>query len=351
MARGEDAAALLAQAPLPAPEEYADDLRCVESENDAFTVANASEACFRVLWSNPPTGPPPRRQRVAAMRERMSLLGVNGHVERANAWTHIVGGIGFFAFGVARAVALGARSVADRTSTAAAFCFAVTFGVSVSYHTLGSVRKLSPLLRTLDHASIAISLGVASVADAAVATASFRDAPWTTVADPCFVTGFFVLIFLVRRCVVPADETETGFGDCRLGLFRVQHSDTTWGALRSCGYLALTFVFVMIAPVAVRSLEAGALLVALNAVSLALLISGIFLDNVLLIPDRAYEFAARRRGPGGRASVVRRPPVPCHSKSCGCVITSHAAWHVVSLVACALITAGRENAIQRGHAT
>ena len=59
---------------------------CALAEDDAnqYVVHDLHEAFYRVLFSNPPKTEADRESR------KDSILGYNGHVERGNAWSHIV---------------------------------------------------------------------------------------------------------------------------------------------------------------------------------------------------------------------------------------------------------------------
>jgi hypothetical protein len=72
-----------------------------------------------------------------------------------------------------------------------------------------------------------------------------------------------------------------------------------------------------------------------------LLVGGLLLDNVLIFPDLAYEKWAVEGG------NVKKPPwtLACHSQRCGCVMNSHAWWHVLSLASVVIQTVGREYAL------
>ena len=138
---------------------------------------------------------------------------------------------------------------------------------------------------------------------------------------------------------MPPEDTEIAWGNCVLGLFRIQHADFEYGALRSSGYICLSFGFVALIPAALRNLSANAaaILIVCNGVSLILLIAGLLLDNVLIVPDVWYMDPKNRKG--------KNPKIVCHNEGCGCIMTSHAWWHVFSLFSVLICTIGREIAI------
>lgn len=331
----------------PEPNLGSDDgLEMIGKDVDAYTINNATEACWRVLWSNPPKGSPNTRRRIAEKRRNFSLLGENGHIERANAATHLLGAALFAIFAVARPWSgLESSSMAGVLCTVSAVLVVLVMGVSTTYHTLSGVRALSPYVRTLDHGAIYLSLGVATTTDAALATLGFDNVPWQTAADGALVAGVLLSFFLFRRLVLDPEFTEIGWGSCKMGLFRFQHSDYSFGAARSAGYLILSTTPILISGAAHHNLEPDAFIAVFmaNTTSLVLLIAGLLLDNILIFPDMAYKRLAERYGP----ERALNPPwcVRMHSQRLGCLCSSHSLWHVLSLLAVVVQTCGREFAL------
>lgn len=323
------------QGPGQMPDE--DGVLCIESEADAYTT-NWYDACWRVLFKNPPQGDAARRERIRKLRAD-SLLGPTGHVERMCAWTHVFGAVLFLGWALVRpATSLDSNSAAGLLSSYSSAVIAMVFLVSTGFHTLGTVRMLAPMMRMFDHGAIDIGLAVASVTDMAIVTLDFKDVPWQTIVDAVGVAVVIMLFFLYRRLVLKREDTEIAWGSCRLGLFRLQHADFEYSALRSASYIVLSFGFVALVPSALKNLStwASTMLILANGSALLLLIAGLLLDNVLVWPDVLYQEAALKR---------KKPPWACHNKGCGCVMTSHAWWHVFTLVAITIQTVGRELAI------
>ena len=326
-------AAPFADPPGDAPRSKQDDGEpCIGSDEDQYSNSDGWSACWRVLLHNPPKGPQERRKRVYKLRE-LSLLGPNGHVERMNAWTHLVGAVGFLVFAFLRPLILDSTSISGQLAGYSSIVLVFTFLVSTAFHTGGTVRRLAPILRTFDHGAIDVALAVACTADAAIVTLDFKDVPWQTVMDSSGVAVVILAFFLYRRLVLPPEDTEVKWGDCRLGLFRFQHADFEYGAFRSAGYICLSFGFISLIPAAFTNLStrSAMVLVLCNGISLVLLIAGMGIDNVLVWPDVLYQSSAEKPN--------------CHSRSCGCIMTSHAWWHVFSLVSVVVLTVGREVAI------
>ena len=311
--------------------------KCIGSEQDQYTN-DGWDACWRVLISNPPKGDASRRQRVANIR-KFSLLGRDGHVERMNAWTHLVGALMFFVFSLVRPLTLDAVSISGRLASYSSAVLVVTFAVSTAFHTGGTVRWLAPILRMFDHGAIDVALAVACTTDTSVVTLDFKNVPWQTALDSSGMALVILVFFMYRRSVLPASDTEISWGDCALGLFHFQHADFEYGALRSAGYICLSFGFIMLIPAAIVNLSttSAIVLIACNAMSLVLLIIGMAVDNVLVWPDVLYQDKIKR--------LAQKPDLLCHNRSCGCIMTSHAWWHVFSLVSVLVLTIGREVAI------
>ena len=190
-----------------------------------------------------------------------------------------------------------------------------------------------------DHGAIDIALAIACTTDISIVTLDFYDVPWQTVVDPIGVAIVILIFFLYRRLVLPPEDTEIAWGNCVLGLFRIQHADFEYGALRSSGYICLSFGFVALIPAAIRNLsfESASTLIICNGVSLMFLILGMLLDNVLIVPDVWYMDPKNKKG--------KNPTIVCHNERCGCIMTSHAWWHVFSLLSVLICTVGREIAI------
>jgi len=323
---------------VPPLRQQEEGLRCLGSDEDQYSTTGW-DACWRVLFSNPPRGDSSKQARIAKIRER-SYLGKNGHIERMNAWTHLVGAIAFFVFSFVRPfTGLDSTSLSGRLAGYSSAVVVVTFAVSTAFHTGGTVRWLAPILRVFDHGAIDVALAIACTTDISIVTLDLHDVPWQTVIDPVGVALVILVFFLYRRIVVPSEDTEIAWGSCVLGLFRVQHADFEYGALRSSGYICLSFGFVALIPAAIRnlSINASMILIICNGLSLFLLIFGLLLDNVLIVPDVWYMDSKKKK--------AKNTGIVCHNEACGCIMTSHAWWHVFSLFSVLVCTVGREIAI------
>lgn len=287
---------------------------------DRYTV-KGDEACWRVLCSNPHP-------------YKDSLLGANGHLERMNAWTHIFAVVLFGSYTLVRpwVDVLDSHSLAGRASAYALGVLTLTFATSVNFHIFGAVPNLSATFRTFDHFAVVCGLAVANFADMALATGNFEGVPWQTMVDPLLAGVMIAAYFGVRRVLLTECETRIDWGDCTLGLWRFQHSDMAHSGVRTGTYVIMVTMYTMYLPSAVRILDPSALpgfLVA-TTLSLVLFIFGVLWDNLVVFPDQYY---------GTRFEVT------CHSSEMGCVMTSHAWWHVLSVIASVCLVVGRELAL------
>ena len=87
------------------------------------------------------------------------------------------------------------------------------------------------------------------------------------------------------------------------------------------------------------SANVAALYLAGRVLGTTMLILGVLFDNSL-IPDKAL---AGKEGYWDRTGVA----CGCASKQLGCVMSSHAWWHVLALVATIILTASREYGVSQ----
>lgn len=268
-----------------------------------------------------------------------SIVGKYGHIERANAWTHLIACFFFLVAAFLRPWLLGAKSMAAQLSGIAILFTSVTFAVSTVYHTYATVPVWGVGTRTLDHASIAVSLAAANVADLCTVTRNFTNQPPQGWLDPIVAAGVLILYFGARRWYVPKEETKelqfTGEG-CSLGLFRTFHSDLEHAALRASSTATLTIAWIMAIPAARHNLNDVASVVWITgaATGTLLLIGGIVLDNVNPLDSMFLR--------KGNANVG---PCNCASTSMGCALNTHALWHVIAILGAMSGISAREYAI------
>ena len=304
-----------------------------------YTVEDLREAVYRVLFYNPPpTDAPPLKLAYIDKLRSHSIIGKTGHIERANAWSHIVAAMLFAIFLIVRPAVdtFDSESIAGQLSALSATASTVTFAVSSIFHILGTVTFLSPGLRLADHSAILLALGFAALADVALTTLNFHGIPAQAVADPLVAVMIMFLAGFYRRFVLEPEQTAISYGTCKSGLFRLSNSDGDWHSTRSSAYLVITFSGFLTIPVGVKNLggDRMAILIATNFTSLVVLVSSMLLDSVITAPDYLYLQKEQRR--------ESLDDIPCHSRRGGCAATSHFFWHVGSFVAVSVQLFGRE---------
>ena len=263
-----------------------------------------------------------------------SIVG-DGHLERANAWTHLIAALIFAIYSLVRAVVIDQHSLTAQLSGIASVMTSVMFAVSTIFHVYSAVPGCAAIVRNLDIIAIYISIAVNTVADVSLLTNDFYQVPFQTMADPMIAAGALVAFFATRRWYVPKEETrEFQFEEsCSLGLFRFQHSDLEHAGLRVAGVFSLTTSWILLISAGFNNTHGSVAAVWLAGVLFAtlLLVSGVVFDN-LLLPDNAY----------AKGEKTWYKCTGCHSKTLGCAMTSHAWWHVISFAGVVLTTGARE---------
>lgn len=294
-----------------------------------YIVAKPREAYWRVLVRNEVKGD-----------TSQSIVGSTGHLERSNAWTHLIAAFVSIVYAFVRPSFLSMHSLTAQLGGVSIVTSAIMFGVSTVYHVYNTVPGCAVVARNFDIVAIYFAMGTAATADTSLITNDFANAPYQTLVDPLLAATSLAVYFTLRRYFVPREETsDFMFAEaCSLGLFRVFHSDLEHSSLRIAGVGSLTLSFVLMAPAAYANLEEGVAGVWMAGVIVAtlLLFSGVVFDN-LLGPDRAMA-----KGETRAAACAC-----CSSKQLGCVMTSHAWWHVISFLGTALMLGAREYGISR----
>ena len=268
-----------------------------------------------------------------------SLLGETGHIERANAWTHIAGGLLYMAYLAIRPYTpQGAtHHLSDALAYVALGAYVFTFFMSACYHVYSANYVMSAVTRLGDYFGIYLGISAGTLADISLTSRNLELASWQSVADVWIGMAVLVAFFVYRRTQIPIYETRRAYmsNKCSLGLARSTNVDLSHSGLRAAAGLAMALGWVHVIPAAFSTLEldcawffAGG-----RFVGTALLILGMFLDNVVLYPD-AYEIDASAP-----------PKFLTFTEPCGCICTSHAIWHVVALLSIVVTTAGSEYAL------
>ena len=289
-----------------------------------YEIKNPNEAYWRVLYRHPTDG-----------ERSNSIVGPTGHLERANAWTHLVAAAGFAVYALCRPWAIEMHSLTSQLSGVSVITSALAFSVSVTYHVYGTVRGCAPMMRNLDYLAIYAAMAMAATADLSLVTVDFDGVPFQTVVDPLLASIAVGVYFTTRRFLIPADETRDVMFEesCSLGLFRFFHSDLEHAPLRVVCVGTITMVWILMVAPAFSNLTVAAAGVWMAGVLTAslLLVSGVIFDN-LYAPDKA--FAA------GDTDCMAC--TSCYSKELGCVFSSHSWWHVISVVGAVLAVVARE---------
>ena len=299
------------------------------TNNNPYVIKVAEQAYWRV-WI--------RGCCAADASDADSLIGKYGHLERANVWTHLIPCVVLMVFAFARPWILGAETVSDQLSVTSIIFTAITFAVSTVYHTYATVPFWAPGTRTLDHASIALSLSCATIADLCMATKDFTNVDFRAWLDPLAASFVLIVYFGIRRLYVDREDTRresyTSKDGCSLGLYRFFHSDLEHAALRASGSATLTLTWVLLIPSAFKNLDTDPAVIWVIGASIGtvLLIAGIILDNTAAVDD----FLLRTKGEG---------PCSCSSKALGCVFSTHAIWHVIAVAGASSSIFAREYGI------
>ena len=289
-----------------------------------YEIKDPKQAYWRVLIENRTPG-----DRTA------SVVGQTGHLERANAWTHLIAAAMFAIYALIRPWVFDMHSFTAQLSGIAVVMSALTFAVSVTYHVYSPVRGCAPIMRNFDHLAIYATMATAAVADTSLVTRDFVGVPFQTIADPLLAATVAGGYFTIRRIMVPPDETrDFMFKEaCSLGLFRIFHSDLEHAPLRRVASGSLAFVWIMMVPPAFNNLTVEAAGVWLGGVLTAsvLLMMGVILD-AFYGPDKAFA--------SGETDYLQ---CTCaQSKKYGFIMTSHAWWHVISVAGTVLAVVARE---------
>jgi hypothetical protein len=268
------------------------------------------------------------------------LCGKGVHAERLNAWTHVVGGmIALVALGLLYLPGFrqdgGVRVALSRVATG---MVVVAFGVSTLYHTLRTVRPSSvPYVAAgiyaADQVTIFVSMGTSGVADVAAWCGGLAASAWQTWADS-LIAAVYIIAFLVVRHVI-FDRTPWEYTNCSLGLTRFFVHDGLHSA--TLASLSTCFVFSQFLPTpalfGTASAGIGALAISMNATSVLLLVGGQLIDGSggTMLQDMAAKPDNRRI-----RAFVELP------KRYGMIVSGHALWHVLAVVASLLAVFSRE---------
>lgn len=263
------------------------------------------------------------------------VVGLNGHIERLSAWSHLFGFIAFAIYAAVRHACFYRSTTSFAWGTGAAAATAGTFLSSVVYHVTSPSIKISMLTRQLDFVAIYVSIAVCSVADLAAVTRGFINVPIVAIIDVPIAASVLALFFGFRRYELSCDDTlKEEYTGCTfgVGLIRRWHADGEHTPLRQTGSFAIAVFYFTITPAVVESSLNTGLLLGLQVCALVVVTSGMVLDNIGRWPDAIWHTSPRG--------------VPWTSfPRLGCMIDAHGLWHIVALVGAVLSAVAREYAI------
>lgn len=317
----------------------AEDLLCRDAEDEEggrtfpqYEIRDLRRVWFRVLCVND-----------EVPGAEASVVGPTGHLERANAWTHLLAALFYIGYIAGRPYTpMGQLSMVSNTLAVASYgTFVFTFASSTIYHVYSPHRYWSAVTRLLDFTGIYAGIAAGTMSDVAVVTVNLKDVDFRSVADVWIAAALMVAFFVFRRTRLSISETRLAYmpQKCSIGFARSQQVDLEHSSLRSAGGVALSFSWIATIPVAFTNLEADCawLFAGSRLIGTCILLSGIMLDNALVWPDAAFT----------RNSRPRR--CACYSQRRGCgggwVLSAHALWHMVAVLSTVVTTVGTEYSI------
>ena len=241
-------------------------------------------------------------------------------VERSSVFTHMVPSFLLTGYVLARPHILPVDSLSAVLAVAATGTTAITFAISVAFHLYRYVGEWGNWMRTVDTSVIYLAMALSGIADLSLISRDFKTARWQTVADPILAAVVLFLYFLLRRTVIPWEETRSVYAPL-LPIRRVQHADMEHSPLRAATGAILSLCWIPGVALAFNVLEpyVATLWVVGSTVSTLALWFGNTIDSVDPIARRCY----------------------CELGNV-CVLDSHAWWHVISTGAAVMHIAMRE---------
>ena len=312
------------------PREYRDQYTVDSKSDSSLYCARFFELVRAVLCHNDTEG-----------REGSpsTLLGPTGHYERFSAASHFLGFWLFGAYAVARALVVrDSDTLEGSLATAAGATSAAVFLSSTIYHSTAPDRTFSAVTRVLDYVGIYAGITVATTADIAAATDGFKDTPWQTYADLPLATTLIIFFFILRRCGTEGEDTwvekggERGF--CLLGgMFSRGHRDMLHAATRQATSMLLFASYFLSVPAAFATLgsRTASFVVAMQVVGFLAVTLGMAIDRIFEFPDKFL------------IEGEKNSPFAC--RQCGCVLNSHALWHLIALSGAIFSAISREYAL------
>lgn len=311
------------------------------TDDTQYNANDCWEACWRVLWRND------ARAHSASLVDRYSLS-KTGHWERANAYTHLCACVAMLVYASVRTrVGVAPSDLDVQWHIASLYAAAFTFGASVAYHVLGTIRCLVLWVRWLDFASIYALIAVDNLATIAVATGPTTHADARTWCDPIVAAVAAGGFFAWHACIAPNTIVHCEYGavqaaDARQraakrGLTWQSGCDGAHAPVRAATSLVLLVQWTLTVPLVWHTFGNGtaALWIVVRSVGSVGIVLGMqFADH------EPIALALLEVVPG-------RCPLCCAcvdlGSHCGCLMLGHAWWHVTAFVVVACNMAVREH--------
>jgi hypothetical protein len=319
--------------------ETAEDLMCrdAEDEYDERTFPQYEIRDLRRIWCL-----------VLCVNDEVpgtekSVVGPTGHLERANAWSHLMAAVLYVGYIIGRRFTpMGKLSMLSNTLAIASYgVFVFMFLSSTIYHVHSPHRYWSAVTRLLDFMGIYSGIAAGTMSDLAIVTINLKNVDFRAIADVWIGAFLMVGFFVFRRTQLSISETRLTYmpQKCSLGFARSQNVDLEHSSLRSAGGVALSFTWIVTIPVAFANLEQDCawMFAVSRFIGTAILLSGMALDNAFIWPDTAFTDTSKPRR------------CACYSQRRGCgggwVFSAHALWHMVALLSTVVATVGTEYSI------
>lgn len=314
-------------------------------EIDNVECCSTQGIWYRVLWRNKVYQYDKQGNPTKQLLFQGSLLGPTGHLERMNVWSHVFAAAVYLAYLPVRLYATPMGQETSLSSTLAAVSYASfvgTFASSVVYHVYSPNRRLSAATRLLDYFGIYVGIACGTLSDLSTTTLNLDNVPAQSIVDVFGGAALLVLFFVVRRLVLPIDETRMPILEqkCSLGFGRRSNVDLEHSSLRAAAGVALAFGWVLMIPGAFQTLELDCawMFAGSRFVGTGVLIVGMAWDNMVAFPDNWYNNDEK---PGWVVCWDASERAGCG----GCVVSSHTIWHFIALLSTVVTSVGTEYVI------
>ena len=138
-----------------------------------------------------------------------NFLGKGGHLEKANALTHLFASVVYVLYAIVRPV----TPCGQINTPASHFVYVVllsyifAFSSSVVYHVYSANRLYGAYARLLDYGAIYVSMTIQLIGDVLLLSTEFRAYMWQHFLDVTLTAAILVTFFVVRRLYTPIKDT------------------------------------------------------------------------------------------------------------------------------------------------